>query len=288
LQGLRHFRLEIDVPREAGRIRELWRKVARRNSPSAILGRLTIHLEVLLHFAFVTEEMLASPLPEGIRPLAEEWSQGARQALQDFYRAYPHYSAAVQSFFIANTIRARSSKAVQQLFDATIISGAVRSKASRKIEAAHRQAEIEAKGLLRPTRAYLVSRVPMFKNLPKLTIKKIAEFSKVVLLEPGSAVFAEGDEGHSFFIVAAGLLEVSHSRLASHEGRPRLFTGDFFGELSLLFDQPRAATVRALMTTELLELDQKTFEFILMEYPSLKKSIYEAAQARRAASEGTA
>ncbi len=91
----------------------------------------------------------------------------------------------------------------------------------------------------------------------------------------------EGDEGHSFFVVTAGLLEVRRSGESREEGHPRLFAGDFFGEMSLLFNQPRSATVIAIMTTELLELDQSTFEFILQEYPLVRTQIYETARARR-------
>ncbi len=93
----------------------------------------------------------------------------------------------------------------------------------------------------------------------------------------------EGEEGHSFFVVTAGLLEVQRSGESGEEGRPRLFAGDFFGETSLLFDQPRNATIIAVMTTELLELDRPTFEFILKEYPLVRTQIYETAQARRSA-----
>lgn len=66
--------------------------------------------------------------------------------------------------------------------------------------------------------------------------------------------------------------------------RPPTFAGDFFGEMSLLFNQPRNATVIAVMTTELLELGQSTFEFTLKEYPLVRAQIYETAHARRSVS----
>jgi CRP-like cAMP-binding protein len=108
-------------------------------------------------------------------------------------------------------------------------------------------------------------------------------------VEPGQVVVREGEEGHSFFVVTAGLLEVRRSGESGEEGHPRLFAGDFFGEMSLLFNQPRNATVIAVMATELLELAQPTFEFILKEYPMVRAQIYETAAARRSASgDGTA
>ena len=280
LEGLQRYRFELGAVHEGGLMQTLLRKFTRGN-PKRMLQRLTVRLEVLLHLKFALEETVSTSRPSAVAGLAERWLKDADQVLQNFYRAYPHYGSAVQSFFIADTIRARSTKVIQQLFDAAIISGAVRSKAEQQIRSAHDQAASEARNLMRPTRGYLVGRVPMFKDLPKIAIKKISEFSKIVVLEPGDVVFDEGDAGHSFFLVAAGLLEVSHSRLTPDENRPRLFTGDFFGEMSLLFNQPRIATIKAIMTTELLELDQKTFEFILGEYPTLRSRIYEIAESRR-------
>jgi hypothetical protein len=121
---------------------------------------------------------------------------------------------------------------------------------------------------------------PMFQALPPSALQKIADFSRSVVVEAGGVVVREGEEGHSFFAVTAGLLEVPLSGESGEEGRPRLFAGDFFGEMSLLFNQPRNATVLAVMTTELLELDQPTFEFILKEYPLVRAQIYQTAQAR--------
>lgn len=279
LDGLKQFRFELGSVHDNSLLQGLLRKLGRHHS-GRLLRRLTVRLEVLLHLKFALEEAVAAPHSAPVDALAGKWLQDVDQELQNFYRAYPHYGTAVQSFFIADTIRARSRKLIQQLFDASIISGAVRAKAENQVRVAHELAASEAGLLMRPTRAYLVGRVPIFKELPKIAIKKIAEFSKIVLLEPGDIVFREGEAGHSFFLVAAGLLEIKHARIASSESLPHLFTGDFFGEMSLLFSQPRLATITAIMTTELLELDQRTFEFILSEYPSLKAGICETAMKR--------
>jgi CPA1 family monovalent cation:H+ antiporter len=247
------------------------------------LHRLTIRLEVLLHLKLALEEMAPSSSTVPVSGLVRQWLVEADRELQTFFRAYPHYGAAVQASFIADAIRARSRTVIQQLFEASIISGIVRAKAEQQVAAIHAQGVAGARNLLTPTRAYLVGRVPMFQALPPSAIQKIADFSKSVVVKPGDVVVREGEEGHSFFVVTAGLLEVQRPGESGEEGRPRLFAGDFFGEMSLLFNQRRNATVIAVMTTELLELGQSTFEFILKEYPLVRTQIYETAQARRSA-----
>src|SRR5262245_31410088 len=229
----------------------------------------------------------ASPADPG-RGLVRQWLAEADGELQTFFRAYPHHAAAVQASFIADAIKARSGAVIQQLFEASIISGVVRAKAEQHVAAIHAQGVAGAKNLLTPSRAYLIGHVPMFQTLPASAIERIADFSTSVVVEPGQVVVREGEEGHSFFVVTAGLLEVRWSGENPGDGHPRLFAGDFFGERSLLFNQPRNATVIAVMKTELLELSQSTFEFILKEYPRVRAQIYETAAARTNAAAGTA
>ena len=280
LTGLMGFAFRLGEPDRNGAVG----KFLTRYLPSRIGGRLhrlTIRLEVLLHLKLTLEEMAPSPVTDPVADLVRQWIVEADHELQTFFRAYPDYGAAVQASFIADAIKARSLTVIQQLFEASIISGVVRAKAQQQVAAIHAQGVAGARNLLTPTRAYLMGRVPMFQALPTSTLQKIADFSKSVVVEPGGLVVREGDEGHSFFVVTAGLLEVRRSGESREEGHPRLFAGDFFGEMSLLFNQPRSATVIAIMTTELLELDQPTFEFILKEYPLVRTQIYETARARR-------
>ncbi len=250
------------------------------HTTEAMLRRLTTRLEVLLHLRFALEAVLGqSGIPDRIRAVLRRWHGEAGIELQEFYRAYPHYGAAVQSSFIANTITARSALVVRQLFDASIISGAVRARAAASIARTHREAAVRAAHLMRPTRAYLIGRIPLFKELPRIAIQKIADSSRVRLIETGHVVFREGDPAHSFFVVAAGLLEV---RRASASEPVRLLTGDFFGEMALLFSRPRKGTVVALMTSELLELEQEVFEAIMREYPTVRERIRAVASERDA------
>jgi CPA1 family monovalent cation:H+ antiporter len=283
LTGLMGFAFGLGAPDQRGMAgafltRYLLSKIGGR------LHRLTIRLEVLLHLKLALEEMAPSSLAVPASALVRQWLMEADRELQTFFRAYPHYAAAVQASFIADAIQARSRTVIQQLFEASIISGIVRAKAEEQVAAIHAQGVASAANLLTPTRAYLVGRVPMFQALPPSALQKIADFSTSVVVEPGRVVVREGEEGHSFFVVTAGLLEVQQSGESGEEGHPRLFAGDFFGEMSLLFNQPRNATVIAIMATELLELGQSTFEFILKEYPLVRAQIYETAQARRSAS----
>ncbi len=97
----------------------------------------------------------------------------------------------------------------------------------------------------------------------------------------GAIVCREGEPGHTFFIIESGLVEVSKlldgetSRILTRQG-----PGEFFGEMALVQDIPRTATVKALEDTDLLEISKDDFNQYLDHNPAMATSIIRAVTAR--------
>jgi MFS family permease len=103
-------------------------------------------------------------------------------------------------------------------------------------------------------RIELVATHPIFAPLPQTTIEQLAGRLDARHLTAGDVVFAEGDHGDRFFLVEAGELE-------AHVGAERVAMGpgDGFGEIALLRDVPRTATVTARTDATVLALEREEF-----------------------------
>jgi MFS family permease len=107
-----------------------------------------------------------------------------------------------------------------------------------------------------PEREYALLRgLTMFAPLPVARLEDVARHTTIVHAPAGADIVREGDPGDRFYVIAAGQVEVTEGGVFRRvEG-----AGDCFGEIALLRDVPRTATVSALTDVELLALDREPF-----------------------------
>jgi CRP-like cAMP-binding protein len=86
-------------------------------------------------------------------------------------------------------------------------------------------------------------------------------------LEPGDAVFDEGDPGDHLYVIQSGEIELKREGPSGHHVVAQLGPGDFFGELSLVPGQRRNARAVAVKTTRVLQLDRDTLEAMCLAQP---------------------
>ena len=101
----------------------------------------------------------------------------------------------------------------------------------------------------------LLRSVPMFAPLPAATIEHLAGSLVPARFAAGSVIFRQADAGDRFYVVADGELEVSIDGRSARTLGP----GDYFGEIALLRDVPRTATVTARSDVEAYALERDEF-----------------------------
>ena len=102
-----------------------------------------------------------------------------------------------------------------------------------------------------------LAQIGLLNELPGQTLARLAERMERRQLSPGEAILRQGDEGDRFYVVLSGILNV---RQENRGERGVLRPGDYFGEVALVMDIPRTATVSAMTPATIASCDRATFE----------------------------
>lgn len=111
--------------------------------------------------------------------------------------------------------------------------------------------------------------VPLFREVEPSRLKLLAFTSERVHFEAGQALFAQGDASDAAYLILEGGAAVS---IAGPQGPFRLAllgTNALVGEMGILADQPRSATVTAEQATVALRIDREVFLELLAQFPKL-------------------
>ena len=111
--------------------------------------------------------------------------------------------------------------------------------------------------------------VPLFAGLERRELETIAESGREVSFEAGKKILQQGERGLAFLLILEGSVEVNKDgkRLA------KLGKGQFFGEMTVIDDQPRSADVVAIEPTTCFGLTAWSFNAVIGSNPSIAKQI---------------
>lgn len=133
--------------------------------------------------------------------------------------------------------------------------------------------------------AALLSRIDLFAGLDRVSLSKLAAHLESIALPSGSVLMSEGDPGDAFYVVAAGSFGVFRAIDDGLE-QTRIRTlglGDPVGEMALLTNSPRTASVRADTDGEVLRLERARFLSLVRQEPSVALAIAATLSRRLAA-----
>jgi CRP-like cAMP-binding protein len=133
--------------------------------------------------------------------------------------------------------------------------------------------------LRRDAKIELLKRVPLFAGCSKKELGEIALVADEIDMGAGQVLTTEGDSGREFFVLVDGAADVRRNgRKVSTLG-----SGDFFGEIALVSDRPRTATVTTTVPVRLLVVTDRAFRELMRKVPSIQLKVLTALADRLAA-----
>jgi ATP-binding cassette, subfamily B, bacterial len=123
----------------------------------------------------------------------------------------------------------------------------------------------------------------IMKHQDESRVREIADLMRVAAFPAGHTLCREGETGDVLFVIGEGRVEVTQKNEEGH-GIRRLGEagrGDLIGEMSLLQNAPRNATVTTLTDCTVLEMDKKDLETILGHNPAVAVELVDIANERQ-------
>lgn len=125
----------------------------------------------------------------------------------------------------------------------------------------------------------LIGTVPLLNGLSESILRHLADRAKAVTFIGNDIIIGEGDRGDALYIISHGWVKV-YKQADESKVIAELRDGDFFGEIALLGDQVRTATVKAMIPTTLLRLTRKDVLALAEEDHELKERLEDATEVR--------
>ena len=126
------------------------------------------------------------------------------------------------------------------------------------------------------TKAKALGRCPFFAGLSRSELLEVAKVTEDMEVDEGRVLTREGESGREFFVIVEGEVSVTKDGAQIRT----LGSGDFFGEIALLEDTPRTATVTATTPLRFFVLTRQSFRSLLAHQPDIEEKVTQALQER--------
>ena len=126
--------------------------------------------------------------------------------------------------------------------------------------------------LRKNTKVELLQAVPLFASCSKTELERIASLADELDLADGATLIREGERGREFLVIVDGTVRVTKRGKKVRD----LGSGDFIGEIALVSDVPRTATVTATSPVRLLVVTDRAFRGLIEEMPSIATKVLQS------------
>ena len=123
------------------------------------------------------------------------------------------------------------------------------------------------------TEVQSLRQVPMFRDIDPSRLKLLAFTSERIKFSPGQRFFSQGDAADAAYVILDGKADVVLDAKGGHVKVAELGRNAIVGEMAILSDMPRSATVVATETLSALRIDKRVFLELLTQFPQMSIAV---------------
>ena len=267
------FRIAMQLHRRLGLVGPL------RNQLSNRWTRLRTTLAALTRIKKVGINDIQSLIDDKVSLLLVEFIDNrilrTEAALNALRAQYPGYANKVQTLHLDRIMLNQELSKYSDLYKDAIISTEIYTSLASAIGAREEASLVQPELDLGLDKLELVASVPLFEGVEKDKLRSIADLLKPQLIVPSEILCKAGEPGDCMYFISSGAIAVQT------DGAPIILgSGDFFGEIALLKNAPRTATVVAESFCEVLILQSSDFAKLLSDNQAMKETIEKVAEQR--------
>ncbi|MEQ9606531.1 MAG: cation:proton antiporter [Kiloniellaceae bacterium] len=265
--GLMHSKLRISRP--------LATYLGRRFQSLLVTRIILLELTVFLEFRLAG--LLGDRLAELLGDILRQRLTEVERHLDALRLQYPKFARDLDHSVLERYAYLEEVEQVQQMRQAGIISEDLARHLRAEAESVHASQRPMASVDMRATTPELLRGFPVFSTLGEEELGRVAKLLQERVFAADAYVFRQGERADGMYFIASGAVEI-----ALGQEQLRLGRGDFFGEMALLDQSRRSASVRSISYSHLLFLPRAAFEEIGGFLPQWRSKLAEVARDRRA------
>ncbi|MCA0930371.1 cation:proton antiporter [Ruegeria profundi] len=207
-----------------------------------------------------------------LRELIDRRAEYVDTALDGLQLQYPGFAEEVQRRFIRRIALRLEEREYSEMFDEGLIGAELYSVLLHDVSEKRTAAEARPMIDIAPRAAELVKRIPVLSDVSPSGLRRLVRALKTRHVEAGEIIIQKNAPARRVYFIVSGAVELEMAGQSWRLGR-----GEIFGQTELLLRQKRRATVRAIVPTTLLILDEEKFRRLVQRSKSLREAIVASA-----------
>jgi HEAT repeat protein/ATP/ADP translocase len=156
----------------------------------------------------------------------------------------------------------------------------IRARATSGNGKSSRPTERDQAVLLSIEKVLFLKSAPLFAAIEGEELAALADIALEHVFQPGEIIFEENQAPHHLYVIVQGKVEVFRRVDSKERSLAYLGEKECFGEMAILDDQPRSASVRAVEPTTVLKIDRESFRELILERPHIAFAIFRILSGR--------